>query len=189
MDLLLEKIRTYTTLSNDVGDQLKEVWKERTLKKGERLLDTDHICRYLYFMKSGTLRTFYFVDGKDITSWFYQKGEFITSWSSYFSETKSFEMIEATETTTIYYIKKSDLELLYDEYPELERFGRKMIEHQITFLEEFYKGFMFMNATDKYLALLTYYPKIEQHVNLSHIASFLGLTLETLSRLRKKIIT
>lgn len=189
MDLLIEQFESYIQLSSELKNDLKSLWQERTLKKGERLLEIDEVCRNLYFIESGTLRTFYYIDGKDATSWFYQKEEFITSWSSYFTENKSTEMIEATETTSLYYIKKTDLESLYDKHTELDRFGRKIMEHQVVFLEEFYKGFMFMNATDKYLALQSFYPNIEQHVNLSHIASFLGLTLETLSRLRKKIMS
>ena len=68
----------------------------------------------------------------------------------------------------------------------MQEFGRLMVEEQLTFLDYFYRGFMFMSAKEKYNLLLSIFPDVTQRVNLGHIAAVLGISLETLSRIRKK---
>ena len=187
MESLIAYISRYIKVSDNLRDALTSYFEDLTVKKNDTLLDIGSTCRHVFFLQSGTLRTFYYTDGKDVTSWFYRGQVILTSWSSYHFEKHSFESIQATENSRVLRISKSDLELLYSDFPEMERFGRLMMEEQVSHLEEFYKDFMFMNAETKYKMLLAIYPKIDQHVNINHIASFLGLTRETLSRLRNKM--
>jgi len=70
--------------------------------------------------------------------------------------------------------------------PAFERFGRILMEEQLAFIDYYFKGVLFMTAKEKYSLLLSYFPDITQRVNLGHIASFLGITQETLSRLRSR---
>ena len=78
------------------------------------------------------------------------------------------------------------MEQLYQESPQFERFGRKMYEQQLAYLDAFYKGYLFMTAKERYDLLLSVFPDVTQRVNLGHIASFLGISQETLSRIRAK---
>jgi len=91
-----------------------------------------------------------------------------------------------TEDSRIVSLSYETLHQLYADDPALQEFGRKMVEEQLVFLDYFYKGFMFMSASKKYELLLSIFPDVTQRVNLGHIASFLGISQETLSRIRKK---
>ncbi|MEO0338467.1 MAG: Crp/Fnr family transcriptional regulator, partial [Bacteroidota bacterium] len=104
-----------------------------------------------------------------------------------FSKKVSHEHLEVLENSTVVKISISSLEELYPKYPKLESWMRLVLEEQITFLDNFYKGFLFMQAKEKYDLLIGTFPDILQRVNLGHIASLLGISQETLSRIRKKI--
>lgn len=188
MNSLHQFFGQYFQLSQEFKNALERVTTVLELKKGEIVVDTGQTCRHMYFIQEGTLRTFYVYDGREITSWFYGKDTYMTQWGSYFFEKQSTEVLEATEATKLLAIEKKDLEHLYTEFAAFEHFARIFSEEQMALMEEFYRGFMFMSAEEKYSSLLYYYPDIEQHVNLGHIASFLGISQETLSRIRKKLI-
>lgn len=140
----------------------------------------------LYFIKNGSARTFYYHDGKDITSWIYGDNALFTAWGSFYGRTPSFENIELLEDSVVQWIAHDDLQRLYVQHPKIQTFGRILAEEQVTFMDNFFKGFMFMSAKEKYDLLLSTFPDVSQRVNLGHIASFLGISQETLSRIRRK---
>ncbi|MGB1316675.1 MAG: Crp/Fnr family transcriptional regulator [Flavobacteriales bacterium] len=155
-------------------------------KAGEQINDGNSVMRYLYFLESGTVRTYYYHDGKDVTSWFYLDNTFFTSWYSFLQQSGFSEPTEALQDCVVYRISKSDLDSLYTEFREFETFGRKLIEESISFIDYFYKGHGFSSAKEKYDILLSVYPDITQRTKLGHIASYLGISQETLSRIRSK---
>lgn len=150
------------------------------------LLKEGAVAHRLFFIKSGSARTFYLHNGKEITSWIYREGQLLTSWSSFFSRLPAPESIEVTEDTVVGSLTYDQLQALYATYPKMQQFGRLMLEEQLVFLDHFYKGFLFMTAKEKYELLLSYFPDVTQRVNLGHIATFLGISQETLSRIRKR---
>ena len=121
-----------------------------------------------------------------MTSWFYREGQLFTAWSSFYKRSPSYEGVELTEDSTISALSYNHLRQLYKQHPKMQEFGREMVEEQLVFLDYFYKGFMFMSAKEKYDLLLSVFPDVTLRVNLGHIASFLGISQETLSRIRAK---
>ena len=109
-----------------------------------------------------------------------------TSWYSFFNGNTFSEPIEALEDCVAYRIYKSDLDCLYAEYRSFETCGRKLMEESVSFIDYFYKGYGFTSAKDKYDSLLAVYPDITQRAKLGHVASYLGISQETLSRIRGK---
>ena len=109
----------------------------------------------------------------------------VTSWNSFYIQQQATDYIEATEDSVIESISFQKLQLLYEKFPELERFGRLVIEEKIVGIDMFYQGFYFLSAKEKYQLLTETFPGIDQRANLGHIASMLGITQETLSRIRK----
>ena len=173
-------------LSKELMLALEQKIKKETLPKGQLLVKDGQVAHRLYFLEKGTARTFYYHNGKDITSWIYRENTPFTTWYSFLNRQPSFESIEILEDATVLSFTKDALEALYLQYPTFERFGRKMVEQQLSFLDAFYKGYMFMSAKERYDLLLDIFPDITQRVNLGHIASFLGISQETLSRIRSK---
>ena len=183
---LIEYINFRVQLPTPLKDVIQSVCKEEELGRGDLLIKQDSVAHRLFFIKKGSARTFYYHQGKDVTSWIYREGQIITSWSSFFTRTPSHESVELAEDSTVISISYDDLQNLYRSYPKMQEFGRIMVESQLVFLEYFYKGFFFISAKEKYDLLLSIFPDVTQRVNLGHIASFLGISQETLSRIRKK---
>ncbi len=186
MKTLLQSIRSKTTFSADLQKAIEAHFHKEIIPKNHQLLREHNYCRRLYFLEEGTVRTFYTEKGKEISSWFYKEGLFFTSWYSFYSQKPSFEYIETLEESTIYSIDYFNYQQLLEQFPAFERFGRLLAEEQMAFIDYFSKGYNFMSAREKYDLLLSWFPDVTMRVNLGHIASFLGISQETLSRIRKR---
>lgn len=186
MEQLLKLIQTKIPLNEASKEQFKSHFKYQKIDKGTLLLEENKYARRLYFMERGLARTFYYEKGKDITSWFYPEGQFFTSWYSFYNQKISFEYIETLEDCELYMIDYFSYQQLMDDDPKFDRFGRLLAEEQLSFLEYYSKGYMFMSAKEKYDWLLSFLPNVTQRVNLGHIASLLGISQETLSRIRRE---
>ena len=184
MTTLLDAIRSKIQLSPELEMAIKNAFIRKEIPKRTQLLREHQYCQQLYFLEKGTVRTFYYHEGKDISSWFYRTEMFFTSWYSFYDQKQSFEYIETLEDCVVYTIDYIQYQKLLEEYPIMERFGRLLAEEQMAFLDYFFKGFLFLTAKEKYELLLSFFPDIELHVKLGHIASLVGISQETLSRTR-----
>jgi len=108
----------------------------------------------------------------------------MSSWYGFYKQETSYEYIEALEDCSVYAIEYHDYKKLIEVYPKFERFSRLLAEEQLAFIDLYSKGYMFMSAKEKYDLLLSNIPNIELRVKLGYIASFLGISQETLSRIR-----
>ena len=188
MESLLLQIKNYTPISAELVSAIHTLFKEEKFTQNEFLLREHQQVRKLYFVNKGILRTYYHHDGKDVTSWFYPENQFVTYWYGFYKQAHSHEYIEALDDSLVFGIDYVEYQKLIENHPQFERFARLLAEEQLAFLDAFYKGYMFMSAKDKYELLLSMFPDIELRVKLGHIASFLGISQETLSRIRKKRI-
>ena len=182
---ILEYINARVQIDDTIKLAIGKVAKTEYLNKNDLLVKEGMVAHRIFFIQKGSARSCYDYDEKEVTSWFYREGHLITSWSSFYMQTPSFENIELTEDATILSLSYDDLQQLYRQFPKMQAFGRIMVEEQLTFLDYFFKGFNFMSAKEKYDLLLDYFPDITLRVNLGHIASFLGISQETLSRIRR----
>lgn len=186
MKELLDYMNFYVPLAQEAQQAVMKSFKLRTYNKNEVILREGDICQQLFFMLSGTTRTYYTHKGKEITTWIYPDGAFVTAWSSFLSGKSSFEAIHAIEQTQVAFITKTTLYQLYNQHQSIERFGRYLAEEQLTHIETYSKGYLFLSAKEKYENLLSVFPDVELRANLGDIASMLGISRETLSRLRKE---
>ena len=186
MKQLIQHISDNIKVSSGLEAAIKSSFHIKKVAKNELLLEEQKYVRRLYFIEQGTLRTFYYHEDKEVTSWFYRENQFVTSWHGFYNQEISFESIQALEDSTVYWIGHSEFNKLIDEYPKFERFARFLAEEQLAFIDYYSKGYMFMSAKEKYRLLLSYFPDIELRVKLGYIASFLGISQETLSRIRAK---
>lgn len=184
LDQFLSVIGNYVDLSNGLKESLTQHSEIVELKRNEHLFDTGSTCRNMFFLVQGTIRSYGLYDGRDVTSWFYTTPTFLTSWSSYYNEKPALDFIQATEKSVVAVFPKNILNEIYLKHPKLEHYSRGIMEKAVADMEDFYRGFMFMPAEDRYHLLISQHPNLEQRVNLGHIASFIGISQETLSRLR-----
>ena len=186
MDEFIAYIKQYINLSIEAEKDILNLVLIEKAPKGHILLKEGKTCERLYFITEGTLRTFHYQNGKDITYWIYSENTMITSWHSYILRKPASEYIETTEDSILVSLSYNQWQELYLKHPKLERFGRLILEEQMAMLDDFFKGYYFLTAKEKYELLTTAFPSITQRANLGHIASMLGISQETLSRIRGK---
>jgi CRP-like cAMP-binding protein len=186
MKQLLEAIQLKTRIDTQLKERIEQFFQPHSIAKNELLLDIDQRTDYLYFIKKGIVHTYYFSEGKEITSWFYAENNFMTAWYSFFSRATSFEAIRALEDCELYRISYSNYYKLIEQSKQFNRFAQLMTEEIVVVTDFYSKGWMQSSAHERYTQLKEFFPIIEQRVNLGRIASFLGITQETLSRIRKK---
>lgn len=182
--IFLDSIRYYISLTDELESDIRDRVSITSFKKNETLFEQGYVARHIYFIMRGTCRTYYFDKGKDITSWIYPEGIIFTSWHSFLAQKPSFEFAEVLEDSLILQLSYMDLQWLYKKYHVMERWGRLIAEEQLGFIDEYSKSYMFLSAKEKYDLLHSFFPDVTQRVNLGHIASLLGISQETLSRIR-----
>ncbi len=186
MDEFIAYLKQYINLSDEAEKDILNLALFESIPKGHLLLKEGKTCERLYFIVKGTIRTYHYQKGKDITYWIYPENSMITSWHSYILRKPASEYIETTEDSTLISLTYNQWQEVYLKYPKLERFGRIILEEQMALIDDFFKGYYFLTAKEKYKLLTTAFPTITQRANLGHIASMLGISQETLSRIRGK---
>jgi len=184
---LLTHISSLLPLSKSLEQEIKAATKSVQAPKGKNILNKGGRCAQLYFIERGLLRGYYFDDDKEITHWFAQEGEFATGFYSFISKEPSFEFVQALEDCSLIEISYAALQNLYAKFPETERLGRLITESYYLKLEERLLSLQFKSAKERYHNLLTGNPKLLQRAPLGQIASYLGITQETLSRIRAEV--
>ena len=164
--------------------EFEEILTPVKYTKGEIIHKSNTTCNKIFIVKSGILRSFYFVDYKDITAHFAIDYGIIGAVDSLIKQTKSIYNIEALDDSDVLVMDYSEMESFLEKNPSLERLARQVSQFLYLDLVERLEGMMFLSAKEKYDHLLTRYPTITQQVSLGHIASYLGITQETLSRIR-----
>src|SRR6218665_497429 len=166
-------------------DALEELFVKKQFSRNDFLIEEGQICRHLYFIEKGSIRGFYNIDGKDVSQWFGFENDFVTSFRSFITRSASQEYIQVTEDTIAWCISKEELDKLLLLFPELEKTVRLIYEQYYIRLEERYSNAHFKTATERYEDLQKHYPHILKRMPLGYIASYLGISSETLSRIRK----
>ncbi len=167
-------------------DALIDAFEEEHVAKGACIVQEGRICRKVYIIQKGFVRLFYYKDGKDITTRFASEGSYITVPDSFFEQRTSRHSIEAIEDCTLYAITFERLEQLYDTHPTTERIGRLLANQFLMILADRIASLQFQTAQERYDNMLAHHSNILQRASLGHIASYLGITQETLSRIRSK---
>lgn len=182
---VIDQINSLSPLTPEAEVDLVSKFKTQSFDKNEFILNEGQKCSNLYFILDGTIRLFTNYDGTEVTYWIYPEDMFFTSWHSFINKNLSKEAIQSIAKTEVCYITQDDLYELYDKHHCIERFGRRLLEHNLSTWDDFYKGFTLLTAKQKYEHLLEVYPSVIQRANLGYIASMLGITSETLSRIRR----
>jgi CRP-like cAMP-binding protein len=158
----------------------------RSIKKGKLLLKAGEVCTNMYFVRKGVLRGFVKDGERDITTWISADGELVSAISSFILQMPTNENIHAIEDCELIALSHSDLEIMYVKFPTFNTTVRKLTE--IYYMHAEHRAYIarLKNADQKYQLFLKQYGHLSNRVPVKYIASFLGITLETLSRLRGK---
>ncbi|WP_422355919.1 Crp/Fnr family transcriptional regulator [Roseivirga pacifica] len=154
-------------------------------QKGETVVHEGQYSEKAYLVIEGCSRAYYLKDGKDISDWFAFENEFMASIVSFFTEAPSPHYIEFIEDSYVVEFSKTTIERLCVQHHDFERLISKVVTNTMLGLRARLSSILFNTAEERYNQLLAIRPDITNRVPLKHIASYLGITLETLSRIRK----
>ncbi len=183
---LIEYIQSYVQISPETEIKLRDAIVTEEFPKNYLLHREGAVCRKLFFIQKGIARIFYFKDGKDITFSFAPEGTFTTLVDSFFEQKPSRYSIELLEPGIISSIQHDALMELFKQSHQIERFGRMITTEFLKSFSDRLTSIQFQTAAERYQALQLRHPTILSRIALGHIASYLGMTQETLSRLRAK---
>jgi len=159
----------------------------RLLKKNDFFVREGEIARYIAFTQNGYLRVFYNHDGNEITRDISPLHTFVTALPSFVSQTPSFEIIQAITDCELLVIHRENLENLYNAYINWQKVGRRVMEEMFVENQTRVYAFITQTAETRYKEMMKKFPDIFLYVPLQYIASYLGITSQSLSRLRKSI--
>lgn len=168
---------------------VQECFEPVSCPKGHLLLQAGQTARYMYFIDSGFLRLYYLVDGLEVTSQINCPLGFMTPFNSYITQTPSHEYFECITDCDLLRVRKSTLDRMYRNSANCAEAGRLVYEQVIVYNEQRALDMMTLSAELRYLKLMQEYPGIIQNVPLQYIASFIGIKPESLSRIRRKVIS
>ncbi|MBN3518950.1 Crp/Fnr family transcriptional regulator [Algoriphagus lutimaris] len=181
---LFTYFKTIHSISPEAERALYGISFEIETSKNKHLHEIGQTCKTYYFVSEGLARIFYLKDGTDVTEYFAHQNDMIIRAESLFTGRPSKKAIQALENTVFIGIPASKLEGLFDTYPDLERLFRKILEASFVAYVNRMESLQFHTAEERYNQLVKDYPRLLENVSLKHIASYLGITQVSLSRIR-----
>lgn len=184
---LINHIRQYVQLEEKQLESIYRYFKVLSLNKKDHLLHEGQICKYSYFVTKGCLRMYFYRDkGTEQITQFALENWWMTDYSNFIDQSQSNYNIQAVEDSDILAIEYSSYDKLLQEVPQLERYFRIMAQKALAASQVRLKLIFEMSKEDMYLHFKSSFPEFTQRIPQYMLASFLGLTPEYLSELRKK---
>ena len=181
------------TIVNNFVNLTEEEWLvfsqfliKKHYKKGDYLLKENDYCNYVGFVDKGFFNFYYLIDGVEHIRGFFFSNEFISNYPCFLLENKSKFYIQALEDSSVTLIHRDDLLMLYEKLPKFQVLSRKIVENLYMEVSEKYESFFLKSPEERYLELMNTSPNFIQRVPQYMIASYLGMTPEGLSRIRKR---
>jgi CRP-like cAMP-binding protein len=175
------------TIDDTSFDMAREYFQIEKIAKGEYLVKEGQICNKIAYINEGIFRIYYFKDGTEINTCFCIENSITSSFNSFINQIPSNETIQALENSVVVTISSMNLAKLYRENAIWQTVSRLLTEKECLRLSDRAGSLSFETALEKYKNLLKYQPDIIQRVSIQHIASYLGVSRETLSRIRSQI--
>lgn len=187
MQNLIDSISPYISLNEEELLLLDQSIQKKTYAKNEMIFSEGKISDKIYFVSKGCVRLYYNVDGVDKTAFFYTEGQFICAGESYTFNVPAQENYQAVEETEIFVFTKPNIEKLLIQVPKMEIIARVATENELITSQKVIASFVTKSAEERYVELLTNQGELFQRVPQQYIASFLGVSPETLSRIKKRV--
>lgn len=189
-EVLFAALDEKAKLTTEEKEVCKDFFVPKRLRKKQVILHQDDICKNSIFVEKGTLRS-YTIDnsGYEHVIQFAFDGWWIADLYSFLTNEPSTYNIDALEDSEVLLISQAAQEEMFEKVPKMERYFRILCQNALIAMQRRLAGTLTLNAEEKYTKLIAYYPDVAQRVPQHMIASYLGITPETLSRIRRQIAT
>jgi CRP-like cAMP-binding protein len=182
-----ESISPYVRLDSENKKALLQIMMRHELPAGTVIISVDAVCNQVYYFEQGLARSFYWKDGKEITERFITENSFACSMYSYITKESDHRQVELLEPSVIWTMPYTELDKLYNTHHKIERLGRLLASLEVVEVYQRLNDLHFATAHERYQKFIHSNPSLLQRVSLGMIASYLGITQETLSRIRAQI--
>ena len=184
---LLDVIQHMITINEAETAFIIQVFKEKHYKKGEFFLAENEICRRVGFIINGVMRYYINDDGESKTYGFAQENEFVCNYESFVPQAPSRQIIQALEDCTLLVITYEDLQEFYNQVQQGDRFGRLVIEQVFIQTLKDRNSFYTDAPEQRYQQFINEHADLQQRISQYHIASYVGIKPQSLSRIRKRL--
>ncbi len=186
---LIQYFEQYISLGQEERNFLIENVPVKKVSKNTLLLREGDISTEFYFMLSGSTRLFYNSEVGEKTAFFYFENNFVSSYESFTKQVPAKHNLQVIEDSTIAIITAEVAYKLVQLYPAFDFLARTMMEEELIMCQEIISNFITLNAEERYLKLIESNDQILQRIPQHQLATYLGITAETLSRIRKRIVS
>ena len=156
-------------------------------QKDEHLLRTGEVSSAFYFVIEGIVRMYYLVDGKDKTTYFYHKDDFVSSYESFTKQVPSKHYLQAVKPTSVAVFNAKIVVDILSRFPRFDMLSRLIMEQELGIYQKILASFITMDAEQRYCELILNNPRLFQNIPQYHIATYLGVSPETLSRIKGRV--
>ncbi|MET3021712.1 Crp/Fnr family transcriptional regulator [Flavobacterium hydatis] len=182
--MIFDNLNLSDQISSDFFEDFSKLMTFQEFPSKHLLHREGTICNQFFILHKGLARAFYYKDAKDITAHFAIENTTITAIDSFIQRKKSRYNIELLEDTSLSYVNYYDWIKLLEDKPHYEKYARIFLENIYIDIAERIEDLLFHSAKERYVKLNNKFPSLQQRVNLGYIASYIGITQETLSRIR-----
>lgn len=188
--MLKYALSAFAGIDEENFDLSREYWKQRNYKKGEFYNEYKNVCKNLGFIIDGIFRTYYVNEetGEEKNIFFFSPQQIIVSYKSFVNQAPCNYHTESMTAASVLYISYAQLEKLYQQSHQWERFGRLIAEKAFNLAMTRTEDFIFNTPEQRYKDLTEAHPQLANHIPLYHIASYLGIQGPSLSRIRKRMV-
>lgn len=186
VEKLIKRLNGLHPMSDALTQRITDITKIRSHPKKTILLKEGEVNNHICMVVSGLVRAYYLNNGREITSRFMDEGFIITSWISFYTRKPGDEYLVTHEDTMLACVHYNDIQNLYEEFPEFNIIGRRQVEYSFYMSELRTRMLRKHTAEEKYKFFLDNHPSLMKRITLKHIATYLGMNEETLSRVRSK---
>lgn len=184
MEFILNNLRNKENISKNSVAQLTSLFEKIDLPKKSTLIDPYSMCSYYYFIEKGLSRTYILSDHKEVTTWFSNEGEMIFTMN--YHKNPRFDYVQLIEDSVLYRIGSNQLAKLFETNNELANWSRFSNKQTFIALEIKHQRLITLNAKGRYQLFLEENPQLHNRIGLGQLASYLGMSQVTLSRIRSK---
>lgn len=183
----IEYFNNHLNLNEEETSFLKNNVPIVEVNKNEDLLVGGAVSSAFYFIVEGIIRMYYLVDGREKTTFFYQPSDFVSSYESFTKQVPSKHYLQAVEDSRVAVFNANVVAEIIRRYPRFEMLSRKIMEDELIIYQNILASFVTMDAEQRYCELIATMPHLFQKIPQYHIATYLGVSPETLSRIKSRV--